>query len=110
MTREDLTKARESMGLNKSEFARLLGVNPSYLSLLESGEREITDAIRYKVSQVAEKRYNSNELLLTIDDPLTQSLEAVNMALIGKLKKIESRISELEKSMKEMNRKAGLKH
>lgn len=44
-----LTEARESLGLNKSAFAKKAGIYPSQISELESGSRNITAEVLLKI-------------------------------------------------------------
>ncbi|MBB4863956.1 DNA-binding XRE family transcriptional regulator [Pseudomonas nitritireducens] len=43
----DWKKLREARGLSLEALARSVGVSPSYLEMIESGEREASDAIQH---------------------------------------------------------------
>ena len=41
--------------LSHSKFAKLCGISPSYLSLILSGKRRLTDEVKQKIEKVLEQ-------------------------------------------------------
>ena len=81
MTGHRLTQYRKQGGLTQDKAARLLGVSQTYLSLLESGERPLTEQLKRKVVRVFNveltalpARMSSYKVLKTSDDQLTSDL------------------------------------
>ena len=81
MTGHRLTQYRKQGGLTQDKAARLLGVSQTYLSLLESGERPLTEQLKRKVVRVFNveltalpAKMSSYKVLKTSDDQLTSDL------------------------------------
>ena len=81
MTGHQLTQYRKQSGLTQDKAARLLGVSQTYLSLLEGGERPLTEQLKRKVVRVFNveltklpAKMSSYKILKTSDDQLTSDL------------------------------------
>ncbi len=84
MTGKELRKYRRDNKLTQKEASRRLGVSQTYLSLLESGNRPITEELRMKAVQMFHlrltelpARMNSYEVRSATDDQLTSDLAAL---------------------------------
>lgn len=47
-----LAELREGLGMSQADLARSVGISPSYLAMIERGEREPDDAIRRSLARV----------------------------------------------------------
>jgi DNA-binding XRE family transcriptional regulator len=50
----ELSVMREAKGISQEALARSVGISPSYLSLIESGERDPGEAIRRSLARAME--------------------------------------------------------
>lgn len=48
---EDVKAIRVKMDLTQSEFAHLLGVTQTWISYIETGQRQVTGKLRIKIAQ-----------------------------------------------------------
>jgi len=98
---------REKTGLNKKKFADELGVNQSVSGDIELGHREPSREVLVKLATI----YNVdiNWLLTGIGEPFREKpIEKQKPPLLEELErlidqKIETRISEIESRLKEIN-------
>ncbi|WP_282338854.1 helix-turn-helix transcriptional regulator [Pseudomonas sp. PS02288] len=56
-----LSSRREALGLSREQLARQVGISPSYLELIERGEREPDAAIRRSLAFVLSKAAQEQE-------------------------------------------------
>ena len=47
-----LAELREALGMSQADLARGVGISPSYLAMIEQGEREPDDAIRRSLARL----------------------------------------------------------
>lgn len=48
---ERIVRLREGLGMSQADLARRVGISPSYLAMIEQGEREPSDAIRHSLAR-----------------------------------------------------------
>jgi transcriptional regulator with XRE-family HTH domain len=84
MTGRELKKYRKNYGLTQNEASQRLGVSQTYLSLLESGERSLTEELKTKAVRVFDLRLteipakmSSYQVRSASDDQLTSDLAAL---------------------------------
>lgn len=51
LTPERIATLRGRLGLTQADLARQVGISPSYLAMIEQGEREPSDAIRHSLAR-----------------------------------------------------------
>lgn len=70
MTKEELTEIRVRHRLKPKDFANALGVDPSYLSLIERGKRPLSDSFKFKVERFVEENFSLRGLTDIVTRPL----------------------------------------
>lgn len=48
---DGIARLREGLGMSQADLARAVGISPSYLAMIEAGEREPSDPIRHSLAR-----------------------------------------------------------
>jgi SOS-response transcriptional repressor LexA len=109
MTNSDrLRIIRETIGVNQSEFARTLGVAPSFISGIERNVKEVSRELLQKILEKYQVNINfllsgEGEMFLSksAERPLQVEIPSLGTQIDQRLEKIESRMAKLEDHLKE---------
>jgi len=94
---------RDFLGLDQGEFARILGISRSYLSEIETGEKEVTLPILSRYAEILDVPLSSL-LVLAEAVPEEQPTSKVRMKVAPKVLRILEWLAARSESREQMGR------